>query len=440
MYGLIDCNNFYASCERLFQPKLQHRPIVVLSNNDGCIVARSDEAKKLGIAMGTPYFQAKDLIRHHNVAVFSSNYALYGDISARVMTTLASFSPDIEIYSIDEAFLDFSALKNIDYENMASQIRKTVLQHVGIPVSAGIARTRTLAKLANKISKTSKNGYCVIASDQEINETLKKSDISDIWGIGKRSEIRLRRHGIHTLTKLCETRDSAIRKILGVTGLRTVYELRGISAVPEEEICSSSRKSICCSRSFRNNIFILNDLKEAISHYTCNALEKMRTEARTAGTITVFLNFRNEENPVRGLFNSITANLPVPSNANPDFLHLATAAVEKLYRRGYAYKSAGILLSNLGTNTSYQADFFQEETPYKTQHLLQTLDKLNSKYGRGTVHYAAEGTAKPWTMKQTRRSPRYTTCWEELLNMDTWDGKNEINYHGKSFANRVCSD
>lgn len=415
MYALIDCNNFYASCERLFQPKLQKRPIVVLSNNDGCIVARSNEAKALGIGMGAPYFQTKDLIEHHNVVVFSSNYALYGDISARVMTTLSTFTPDIEVYSIDEAFLDFSSLRNSDYDQLGCEIRSTVLQHVGIPVSVGMAKTRTLAKLANKKAKKSKVGYLVLHNDQQIAETLADTDLDGIWGIGGRSAIRLRRHGIHNLKQLCETRDSVIRKILGLTGLRTVYELRGVNAVPEEEIVSTTRKSICCSRSFRSNIYLLNDLKEAVSTYTCSALAKLRSERRTAGTLTVFLNHRHEDAPVRGLFNSLTVNLPVPSNADPDFLYLANDAVEKIYRRGYAYKSAGIHLSNLGSNFSYQADFFHEKTPYKTQQLLQTIDNLNSKYGRGAVHYAAEGTVKPWTMKQTKRSPRYTTCWEEIL-------------------------
>jgi len=413
MYSLIDCNNFYASCERLFNPRLEGKPIVVLSNNDGCIVARSNEAKALGIKMGIPYFQAKDIIELNRVNVFSSNYTLYGDISSRVMSTLANYSPDIEVYSIDEAFLDLATIRINDFIEFGLKIRRKVLKEVGIPVSVGIAPTKTLAKLANHAAKKSEEGSFVIKDEAEAKTILAVAELSDIWGIGSRSAIRLQKNGINNLIDLCNTRDSVIRGILGVTGLRTVLELRGIPSVPME-LCQVKRKSACCSRSFRKPVSKLQELAEAVAHYTASVIEKLRSESLCGSSMTVFLTVKNSANPAHPRYVSATYHLPIPSNDTATFLNIASTLLRRLFTKENYYKSAGVIITELVSSSCYQQDFFVTNDR-KSRELNDAMDAINRKFGKGTLFHAAEGTEKAWRMKSERRSPKYTTSWDELL-------------------------
>lgn len=413
MYSLIDCNNFYASCERLFNPRLEGKPIVVLSNNDGCIVARSNEAKALGIKMGIPYFQARDIIEVHRVNVFSSNYTLYGDISSRVMSTLATYSPDIEVYSIDEAFLDLETIRINDFIEFGVDIRSKVLKEVGIPVSVGIAPTKTLAKLANHTAKKSKSGSFVIRDAKEAETILSSTELADIWGIGSRSALRLQKQGINNLIDLCHTRNSVIRKILGVTGLRTVLELRGTPAVPME-LCSVERKSACCSRSFRKAVSELQDLHEAVAHYTASVIEKLRSESLCGSSITVFLTIKSSVDPAHPRYVSSTYHLPVPSDDTATFLNIASKLLPSLFNKESYYKSAGVIITELAPSGYYQQDFFVK-TDIKSRKINDEMDAINRKFGKGTLFHAAEGTKKPWQMKSEKRSLRYTTSWNELL-------------------------
>ena len=413
MYSLIDCNNFYASCERLFNPRLEGKPIVVLSNNDGCIVARSNEAKAVGIKMGIPYFQAKEMIELNRVNVFSSNYTLYGDISARVMSTIASFSPDIEVYSIDEAFLDLETIRIPDFKEFGLEIRRKVLRDVGMPVSVGIASTKTLAKLANHTAKKSKSGCCIIKDTKEAEAILESSELSDIWGIGSRSAIRLQKEGIDNLIDLCKTRDSVVRKILGVTGLRTVLELRGIPSVPMG-LCRVERKSACCSRSFRKPVSTLKDLSEAVAHYTASVIEKLRSESLCGTSMTVFLTIKNSVDPAHPRYVSAAYHLPIPSDDTSTYLNIASKLLPRLFNKENYYKSAGVIITELVSSGCYQQDLF-EKNDIKSRKVNDAMDAINCKFGKGTLFHAAEGTKKTWQMKSEKRSPKYTTSWHELL-------------------------
>ena len=414
MIALADCNNFYVSCERVFNPSLEGRPVVVLSNNDGCIVARSEEAKALGIAMGTPYFQAKDIIRKHDVQVFSSNYELYGDMSSRVMSMLSGFAPGIEIYSIDEAFLDFSHLKKVeDMETLSREIRSTVRQCTGIPVSIGVAPTKTLAKLANRISKKNPDsgGVSVLAGDCRIGEVLKTANTGDIWGIGSASAEKLSRAGIRNAMDLGNASDNLIRSLLGIAGLRTAMELRGQSCIALEET-THERKSLCCSRSFGRPVQSLDELLEAVSQYVAEAAHRLRNEKLAAGAVTVFIDtgrFRKSEH----YFNSAMEILQVPCDGTAELASCATRLVRKIYRNGNAYSRAGVVFGSIGTSTEVQGDLFEEKRTSRAG-LSEVMDSINRKLGGGSVFYAAEGVTKPWAMSRRKCSPHYTTRWEDL--------------------------
>ncbi len=421
MFGLADCNNFYASCERLFRPALEGRPVVVLSNNDGCVIARSNEAKALGIAMGAPYFKVRELIERSAVAVFSSNYALYGDMSSRVMDTISHLVPSLEIYSIDEAFIDFSGrCDKVDYPAKACEIRRTVLRDVGIPVSIGVGATRTLAKVANRRAKKLDCGYFVIDSDSLRDEVLDSTVTGDVWGIGGASAAKLGGCGIFTAGDLCRAEDGLIRRLLGVVGLRTAYELRGVDAVSAEAICGGTRKSMCCSRSFGRPVISVAELKQAVAHHICRALSKLRSESLRAGCMTVFLKSRSParkgaavEKPAPRV-DSASVELHLHSNIDSDFLHFGSDTVEKLFRFGCTYRGAGVILSRLLPEGVAESDFFVDGPSAKDILLGRTVDSINSRFGRGTLFRAAEGTSKAWEMKRQKCSGAYTTKWDEL--------------------------
>ena len=414
MFALVDCNNFYASCERVFNPKWKNQPIVVLSNNDGCIIARSNEAKALGIPMGAPFFQYKDMLKAHNVIVCSSNYTLYGEMSERVMGTLKQFSPDIQIYSIDEAFL---ALQGENLMDQGLKIRETVLRWTGIPVSIGIAKTKTLAKAANNYAKKNKSseGVIVLEDKEKIEALLDYMPVTDIWGVGSRLGKRLNILGISTAKQFMEADDILLKKHLSVVGLRTAMELRGINCLSLDEL-PAPKKSITCSRAFGKPIESLSDLSEAVATYTATAAEKVRSQGSLASEMTVFVEFHPFR---RDIPNSIYSKIifPEPTNYTPNLITYAKTALEPIFQQDKKFRKAGIILEGLVPEDSFQRDLFvvKNKDDLKQKILMQTIDEINGSFGRNIVHSAAEGVQPAWKMRRNRKTSHFTTRWNELL-------------------------
>ena len=412
--ALIDCNNFYASCERIFNPRLIGKPIVVLSNNDGCIITRSAEAKELGIKMGEPYFKAKKIIDKNNVRVFSSNYSLYGDISQRVMETLARFASDVEIYSIDEAFLGLNGFENYELNKYCGYIRRTIKQWVGIPVSIGVSSTKTLSKIANNLAKKNKeyDGVCILKSWFDINESLKLTPIEDVWGIGKRLSIFLKKYKINTAYDFTQLDKGWIRKNMGVVGEKIFLELCGVSCI-ELELIPSDKKSCCVSRSFSKPIERIGDLEESISSYGTRVTEKIREEGLVAESMSVFVltNYFNRKE--KQYSNSIKLQLPYPTNNSINIVKRALAGIRKIYRKGYRYKKAGVILYGLtkAKQTRGLLDYDRESS----DSIMKTIDRINERYGSSTIRLASEGIEKSWRMRRESVSPCYTTRFDDLV-------------------------
>jgi DNA polymerase V len=422
VFALIDCNNFYASCERVFNPLLENKPVIVLSNNDGCCVARSNEAKKLGIKMGEPFFKIKDLIEKNNVNVFSSNYELYGDISNRVVSTLFTFSPDVEVYSIDEAFVNLKNLAVSDYRNTGKQIREKILNWTGIPVSVGISPTKTLSKVANEFVKKNKSLNGVLSlidySEEEIDNLLRELDVSDVWGIGRQYSKKLREDGINTAYDFKYSNPKYIQKIMTIGGIKTQQELKGISCIPiEYEI--PDKKGICTSRSFGKNVATFNELKEAISTYTTTASEKLRLQNSKCFRITVFI----RTNPFRindkQYSNSCSYNFQEATQYTPDLIKAGISLLTKIYKSGYYYQKAGILLTEIIPQGKEQESLFNlDNLQYKNPKkdlVIQKVDEINSLFGNNTLIFGSSGIKKEWKIKSEKRSDRYTTCFKEIL-------------------------
>lgn len=415
LFALVDCNNFYVSCERVFNPALAGRPVVVLSNNDGNVVARSNEAKALGIPFAAPAHECAPLVKRHGVAVFSSNYALYGDMSQRVMSTIAGFAPEVEIYSIDEAFLSLGSLAGVDPCAYAGKIRETVRRWTGIPVSIGIAPTKTLAKLANRLAKRdpSQRGVLTLELGGELDAILGGVAVEDVWGVGPRHTAMLARHGIRTARALRDADDAFVRKRMTVTGLRTVHELRGRSCIPLDE-AAPPKKGIVSSRSFGRPVVELAEISEALSSYTARAAEKLRRQRSAAALLCVFLS----TNPFRDdpqYYNVATRRLTVPTANTAELIRHARADLARIYRPGFRYKKTGVFLSEIVPADSRQLDLFADAgVPEERERLMAALDAINARMGRGTVYHAAEGVQRPWRMRQARLSRRFTTSWDEL--------------------------
>lgn len=414
LFALLDCNNFYVSCERLFRPELEGRPVVVLSNNDGCIIARSNEAKALGIAMGAPYFKNKALIEKHGIKVFSSNYALYGDISDRVMTTLQQLEPEVEIYSIDEAFVSMAPKAEENLTEQALAWRRKIKKDVGIPVSIGIGPTKTLAKIANRIAKKEDRhgGVFALTGCENRDDLLATIQVGDVWGIGRRSSEKMQRQGVYTALDLKNSNDGWIRKQLTVTGLRTVMELRGTACIPVEHE-PAPRKSVVSSRSFGKAVRSLADLSEAVSSYVSIAAEKLRDEGLLAAHLHVFL----RTNPHRPELPQYTGNrmmrLSPPTASTPILIQKARQGLARIYREGFVYQKAGVMLTGLSPTGMVQQDLFQPAWQ-ENGPVMEALDRINGRWGRNTVQYASSGITKPWCMSQEHKSPAYTTSWKEL--------------------------
>ena len=400
--ALVDCNSFYVSCERLFNPKIRKKPVVVLSNNDGCIISRSNEAKALGIKMGEPYFKEKDIIVKNDVQVFSSNYALYGDLSRRVMRTLKRFNCDIEIYSIDEAFLDLSNYPDNEIEDVGKEIRNVVLQWTGIPTSIGIAKTKTLSKVANHIAKKKQSGLVSLIGVENIDPILEKVEINDVWGVGKQLTKFYHNNGIYNAKQLKNKSNTWIKKNSNVLGSRTAMELRGIPCIDLEKI-NTKRKSCVVSRSFGKKAESFQELKEAIVGYSLNASEKIRSESLVAKSITVFIRTSPFQNRYGFYSNSKTIDLPMATNNSIEIVKTAVSGLETIFKNGYRYQKAGVMLSHLSDSNNGK-NLFSSERDEKINSLMKSIDNTNYRYGRSTLSLASAGVHKKWNSRRQHYS------------------------------------
>ena len=413
MFLLIDGNNFYVSCERVFQPALENKPVVVLSNNDGCIVARSATAKALGIKVGQPMFEIKDLIRKHQVQWLSSNYALYSSMSGRVMGCIEQHSPNIQVYSIDEAFVELGGMPENDVIEFSKKLRKTVTQWTGIPVCVGIGPTKTLAKMANALAKKETTVGVFSLQDQIAREAIFKTFLAgDIWGIGRKTRAKLNDLDVFTVHELIQQPAEWIRKQFGLSLAKTVLELQGTSCIQLDDM--TSKKAICSSRSFSRPVTLLSELSEALSTYAAIAAGKCRAQRGLAQgiCITIMTSRFKEKQDYYAKQSSI--KLSTPSHDTQVITAYALTLLKTIFRSGYSYAKCGIILLDIVPETYYQADIFIKMQPTKNNAVMETLDRINKKYGKSTIHLAAEGFKKEWLARSNKKSPNYTTQWNEL--------------------------
>ena len=409
--ALVDCNSFYVSCERLFNPKIQKKAVVVLSNNDGCVISRSREAKDLGIKMGEPYFKVKELVKKNKVEVYSSNYALYGDISRRVMKVLKTFSPKVEIYSIDEAFIDLSFIDEKGVEDYGREIRSRVLKWTGIPTSVGIASTKTLSKVANHIAKKEKAG--VIYLNTNIDERLKKFPIEDVWGVGKQLSKFYHKNNISNAYDLKNVSNTWVKKGTNVLGAKTAMELRGIPCIGLQ-IDQEKRKNCCVSRSFGRKVQDLNELEESVITHCLNAAEKIRADDQIAKTITVFIRTSPFDKNRRYYSNSKTIDLAIPTSNSIELIKNAVKALTDIYKYGYAYQKAGIILSGLKDANQNDQNLLTPLLENKSKKLMKAIDYTNTKYGRYAISIAQAGLSKGWKMRREHSSKIDTASFDSL--------------------------
>lgn len=417
MYALVDCNNFYASCERVFQPQLVGKPIVVLSNNDGCVIARSYEAKDLGIPMGAPEFECRPLIRKHGIHVFSSNYALYGDISSRVMKILEGFTPHVEVYSIDEAFLNFDGMHAINWQDYGIQMRKRVLKWLSIPISVGFAPSKALAKIANKIAKKfpeHTQGSYVIDSEEKRIKALKWTAIEDVWGIGFRLTKKMKARQIHTAYDFTlPQHESYIQKEMGVVGNRLRLELLGQSVLELEE--PKDKKHIAVTRSFEGRISSLDELKERVSTFASICGEKLRKQQSDCQVVTVYLRKDKFHNPDNGRYNFYAQEtLPFPTHSSITLSQTATRMIAQLFREGEEYKKTGVIVSSVTPQNQKQFNLFQDENP-KHEALMRVMDAYFKKTGERKIRLGMHDLNRTWKMKQNHLSPKFTTNINDII-------------------------
>ncbi len=418
LFALVDCNNFFVSCERVFNPELENKPVVVLSNNDGCIISRSNEAKALGIKMGSPFFKVKDFLKQNDVTAFSSNYSLYGDMSQRVMSILSKFTSNIEIYSIDEAFLDFSGFNYKNIENYAHEIKRIVYQWTGIPVSVGVGNTKTLAKISTHIAKKNDRfkGVYVIKDYEEFNNFLKDIPVDEVWGIGRQFKEKLTVSNINTAYQLQNADQQWIKKNFGIVGLRTVKELQGVSCISLKSV-SKNKKGITSSRSFGKPVTDYDELRQAISTYITSASRKLRKQKSLANILIIYI-LTNRFNKENFYYNHKVIKLPVPTNSTSTFILYANKALKNIYVKGLKYKKAGVMLSDIIPEEYSQLSLFDNVDVAKSNALMTTIDDINDKMGKGTIKSASEGFDKKWKMKSEMRSREFTTCWDDILEVN----------------------
>lgn len=416
MYALIDCNNFYVSCERIFNPKLEGKPVIVLSNNDGCAIARSEEAKALGIGMGALPFAIADLIKNNNVLMFSSNYALYGDLSDRVMKTLAGFVPKMEVYSIDEAFLDMTGMDILGLTKIGVAIRKTIKKNIGLPVTVGIAATKTLAKMANRYAKKKyrDTGVFYAVNERLTTEMLAATEVNDIWGVGSQYALLLRRNGFKTALDVKNAPAEFMRKEMTVQGLRLWNELNGIPSI-EWDFVAKKKKNICTSRSFGKLLTDKQIIKEAISNYVASCAMKLRTEGSCAKSINIILHTNPHRLTDKQYNPSITVQLETPTNETPSLLRHALKGLEIIYRDGYKYMKGGVIVLDLVPVDQVQFNLFAGEKNDKSDKAMKVMDLINNTFGKDTVRIAVQGFDKKFKLRQAHLSKRYTTNINEIL-------------------------
>lgn len=416
MYALVDCNNFYCSCERVFNPLLEGRPVIVLSNNDGCAISRSEEAKALGIAMASPAFMMRSLIEKHNVAVFSSNYTLYGDMSQRIMETLGNFVPSMEIYSIDEAFLDLHSIGKTNLLELGFSIRKTIRKNIGIPVSIGIAPTKTLAKMANRHAKKNYRQAAVFwaANPSLTNEMLQATPVGDIWGIGHQRALFLIRHGFVTAADLVRAPEDWIKKHLSVAGLRLLFELRGIPSHGLEE-SRAARKNICTSRSFGSRIAEKSGIAEALSNYAAGCAAKMRSEKTCCRSLQVYIQTNPHKTQESQYLRSVDIDLERASNHSGEIIKAALSGLDLIFKPGFLYMKCGITVRDLVPESSVQASCFDQADKGKSRRIMQIMDQINSSLGSEVIRAAVQGFDRSYRLKTDWLSPRYTTRMREIL-------------------------
>ncbi len=418
MIGLCDCNNFFVSCERVFNPSLNGRPVVVLSSNDGCVIARSNESKALGIKMGQPMFQVRNLIEKHNVAIHSTNFPLYGDMSRRVMETLRTELPAIEIYSIDEAFLDMSGIALDRLKGYGEQLSRKVRRNTGIPVSIGIAPTKTLAKIASKLCKSypKLNGACLLHRPEDITKVLSTYPIEDVWGIGRQSSKMLRMYNILTAQNFREASKEWVQIKMGITGLRTWQELNGESSILFEQR-SSDKKSIMVSRSFAHELHKIEELHEALSSFVASAAEKLRRQHSVAGQMQVFILTNRHRTDMPQYNGSEMILFETPTDSTIELASCATKALKKIFKQEYGYKKAGVILYDIQPSNSVQTSLFDHADRGKHKELMKQLDSINSTYGKDSIRLGAQTNHKK-QVNSEHLSPRYTTRWEDILTIN----------------------
>ncbi|WP_281867981.1 Y-family DNA polymerase [Flavobacterium sp. GSB-24] len=417
MYALIDCNNFYASCERVFRPKLRNKPIVVLSNNDGCVVARSQESKALGVKMGVPIFQINDLVKEHGIVVCSSNYTLYGDLSNRVMTLIKQFSPDVEIYSIDEAFLKFNGFKYFDFDKIGPEMHKVVIKGIGIPISVGFAPTKALAKVANKIAKKfpeRTNNYYIIDTDEKRIKALKWTAIEDVWGIGRQHTTRLKSIGVHNAYQFTQLNDSYVRKYFTVVGLRLKKDLEGEPTIDFEDI--KPKQNIATTRSFDVMMENKDDLRERVSTFATLAGEKLRKQNSNCELITVFIYTNRFRQDLPQYHGSKTVKLPFPTSSTFELNKYAQIALDSIFEPGYKYKKAGVILMGISQDETMQLSMFEYENP-KHKILMNVMDKMNLKLG-DKIKFGSQDLKRKWKMRQDSLSPCFTTNLNDIIKVN----------------------
>jgi DNA polymerase V len=417
---LVDCNNFYVSCERVFNPQFEQKPVVVLSNNDGCVIARSKEAKILGIEMGTPFFKCKKILQQNGGVFLSSNYELYGDLSNRVMRILSTYPAEIEVYSIDEAFLTFSDVYTNKPVFLGRNIRESIQKMTGIPVSVGISHTRTLAKVANHIAKKNFSGVYSFFSKKHIQSVLKKTPVEDIWGIGRKYTAKLQKNHIQSAYDLCGLPDTWIRKLLTKSGLQTVWELRGFSCI-DSTVSRVEKKAIHTSRSFSYPVTEKIDLCEALSTFTTLNAEKLRKQNSCAQIVCVHLSTNPfKEIPQYNSFHSIS--LPFPTAETSLLIRASFEALRCIYREGYFYKRTGCLFLALSPQIkSIHNLFYPSYLNSNDKNMMMAMDSINEKYGRDTLYYASSGVTRSWNMKRELLTSAYTTSWNQLKEVDYFE-------------------
>lgn len=407
----MDCNNFYASCERVFNPALNGKPVIVLSNNDGCVIARSNEAKVLGIKMGVPVYQIKDEIQKYGIAVFSSNYTLYGDMSSRVMSILSSLAPEIEIYSIDEAFINLDGIN--DLQALGEKIVSQVVRGTGIPVSLGIAPTKTLAKIANKFAKKYQayNRLCIIDTEEKRIKALQLFEIGDVWGLGRRQAAKLEKQGVRTAYDFTELPGSWVRKNMTVVGERTWKELRGLSCI-DMEAAPPAKKQIYTSRSFGKMVEDIGTMSEAIATHASTCAKKLRQQKSYAMSLMVFIHTNNFREDLPQYWKNTIIRLPVPTNDTLEIVHYALEGLKSIFMPDYQYKKAGVIITEIVT--SAQLGLFDTVDREKREKLMQAIDKVNGEH-RHLIKLAVQGNGRDWKLKQEQLSKRYTTDINEVL-------------------------